>query len=34
MFFASDNTSGMPDRMLDALGKANDGYAPAMGPIR
>ncbi|MCH8466015.1 MAG: low specificity L-threonine aldolase [Roseinatronobacter sp.] len=31
MYFASDNTSGMPAQVLDALGKANDGYAPGYG---
>lgn len=31
MHFASDNTSGVPRQVLDALGRANDGYAPGYG---
>ncbi|ATX66440.1 threonine aldolase family protein [Roseinatronobacter bogoriensis] len=31
MYFASDNTSGVPDRILTALGKANSGYALGYG---
>lgn len=31
MFFASDNTSGVHPKILEALGKANDGFAPAYG---
>ena len=31
MFFASDNTSGLPPQVLDALLRANDGFAPGYG---
>jgi len=31
MFFASDNTSGVPDPILAALARANDGFAPGYG---
>ncbi len=31
MFFASDNTSGVPPEILTALAKANEGYAPSYG---
>ncbi|MCR8722940.1 threonine aldolase family protein [Frigidibacter sp. ROC022] len=31
MFFASDNTSGVHPRILDALVRANDGYPPSYG---
>lgn len=31
MFFASDNTSGVPDEILAALTRANDGYARGYG---
>lgn len=31
MFFESDNTSGMPPQILDALARANDGFAPGYG---
>ncbi|GAB4266324.1 MAG: beta-eliminating lyase-related protein [Pararhodobacter sp.] len=31
MFFASDNTSGVPVQVLDALARANEGYAPGYG---
>lgn len=31
MFFASDNTSGMPERILQAIGKANSGFAAGYG---
>jgi threonine aldolase len=31
MFFASDNTSGVHPKIIEALVKANDGFAPAYG---
>ena len=31
MFFASDNSSGVPARVLDALARANDGFALGYG---
>jgi len=31
MFFASDNSSGVPDPILDALRSANEGFAPGYG---
>lgn len=31
MFFASDNTSGVPDAILSALARANDGFAMGYG---
>ena len=31
MFFASDNTSGMPERIVDAIIQANSGYASGYG---
>ena len=31
MFFASDNTSGVPDPVLSALARANDGFAMGYG---
>jgi threonine aldolase len=31
MFFASDNTSGVPDAVLDRLARANEGYARGYG---
>lgn len=31
MFFASDNTSGVPDQILTALTRANDGFASGYG---
>ncbi|MGP9791014.1 threonine aldolase family protein [Roseinatronobacter sp. NSM] len=31
MFFASDNTSGVPRQVLDGLARANDGFAPGYG---
>src|ERR1041384_5882527 len=31
MYFASDNTAGIPPEILDALGKANTGYALGYG---
>ncbi|MCB1408411.1 MAG: low specificity L-threonine aldolase [Rhodobacter sp.] len=31
MFFASDNTSGVPDAILAALGRANDGFSMGYG---
>ena len=31
MFFASDNTSGVPDSILSALAQANSGYASGYG---
>ncbi len=31
MFFASDNTSGLPPRIWEALRRANDGFAPGYG---
>jgi threonine aldolase len=31
MYFASDNTAGMAPEILDALGKANTGYALGYG---
>ncbi len=31
MFFASDNTSGVPEQVLTALARANDGFAPGYG---
>lgn len=31
MYFASDNTSGVPERILEALGRANDGFSPGYG---
>ncbi|MCC0076677.1 MAG: aminotransferase class V-fold PLP-dependent enzyme [Rhodobacter sp.] len=31
MFFASDNTSGVPQQILDALGRANDGFSLGYG---
>ncbi|HHX91710.1 MAG TPA: low specificity L-threonine aldolase [Paracoccus sp.] len=31
MFFASDNSSGVPAKVLDALTRANDGYALGYG---
>ncbi len=31
MFFASDNSSGVPDQVLAALARANDGFAPGYG---
>lgn len=31
MFFASDNTSGLPPQIWDALHRANDGFAPGYG---
>ena len=31
MFFASDNTSGVPTEILTALSRANDGYARGYG---
>lgn len=31
MFFASDNTSGVPDTVLGALSRVNAGYAPGYG---
>lgn len=31
MFFASDNTSGVPQQVLDGLARANDGFAPGYG---
>lgn len=31
MFFASDNTSGLPAPILDAITRANDGYASGYG---
>ena len=31
MFFASDNTSGVPGQILDALARANDGFSMGYG---
>jgi threonine aldolase len=31
MFFASDNSSGVPEQVLAALSRANEGFAPAYG---
>ncbi len=31
MYFASDNTSGLPAPILDAITRANDGYVPGYG---
>jgi threonine aldolase len=31
MFFASDNSSGVPEQVLAALSRANDGFSPAYG---
>ena len=31
MFFASDNTSGVPDQVMAALARANEGYARSYG---
>ena len=31
MFFASDNTSGMPERIVAAIARANSGYASGYG---
>ncbi|MCB1406769.1 MAG: low specificity L-threonine aldolase, partial [Rhodobacteraceae bacterium] len=31
MFFASDNTSGAPEEILQALLRANDGFAMGYG---
>ena len=31
MFFASDNSSGVPAAILEALARANDGFAPGYG---
>ena len=31
MFFASDNTSGMPERIVNAISQANSGYASGYG---
>lgn len=31
MFFASDNTAPVPPQIMDALGAANDGFAPGYG---
>ena len=31
MFFASDNTSGVPEQILTALSRANDGFAMGYG---
>jgi threonine aldolase len=31
MFFASDNTSGIPPEVLAALARVNDGYTPSYG---
>ncbi len=31
MYFASDNTSGLPPQIWDALRRADDGYAPGYG---
>jgi threonine aldolase len=31
MFFASDNSGPVPQQVLDAIGRANEGYAPAYG---
>ena len=31
MFFASDNTSGVPAEIMAALARANDGYARSYG---
>lgn len=31
MFFASDNSSGVPAQVLDALARANEGFAPGYG---
>ena len=31
MYFASDNSSGLPAAIMDALTRANDGYAPGYG---
>lgn len=34
MYFASDNTSGVHPKVLEALSQANNGYAPAYGADR
>lgn len=34
MFFASDNTSGVHPKIMEALSKANNGFAPAYGADR
>lgn len=31
MYFASDNTSGMPERIIDAIARANVGFEPGYG---
>jgi threonine aldolase len=31
MYFTSDNASGVPPQILDALSRANDGFAPGYG---
>lgn len=31
MFFASDNSSGVPNAILEALARANEGFAPGYG---
>lgn len=31
MFFASDNTSGIPPEVMAALARANEGYMPSYG---